>query len=83
MAVFEVGEFTVYPFVTGHAGHWHAHYSVTTPDGRGGTHSFGNKDVPGWFATDDEAMEAARAAGRAAAEQLDAQGGIEPYRDDD
>ena len=83
MAVFNVGEFTVHPGVTGRDDIWSGHFSITTPDGRGGTARFGVTEVPGTFATEDEAMEAARVAGRHAANHLAAQAYIEPYRDDD
>jgi hypothetical protein len=70
MAVFKVGDFTVYPHVTG-AGHaWRGHFSITTPDGNGGEQRFGVSDVEGSFATEDQAMEAARAAGRHRANEL-------------
>ena len=78
MAVFNVGDFTVYPHVTEGSGIWTAHFSITTPDGNGGTARFGLTQLHGGFATEGEAMEAARTHGREAARQLVDASRIEP-----
>lgn len=64
MSVFSIGDFTVYPGITGGRGRWTAHYSIATNDVGGEEQRIAVTGVPGVFTTQGEAMEAAREAGR-------------------
>lgn len=83
MAVFDIGDWTVFPAVRGSGDRWVGMYSITTRHGIEPEHRYPVTDVPGTFPTEEAAMEAAIEAGRFIAQGFADQGNVEPYRDFD